>query len=362
MKRACWGVIFLVLLLFICYCVLYIVMNHESVKYSVYGGCIDSSVYVPNNAQNQSSFWLGSYEGQLYIYPHCNHSSKKTEYNGWLCALTAEGIIKISKLGYNSQAQIVGYDDGFLYYWSYNVSGDDSLYCYDIESNEEIMLVTKEKNLSDASIVAEDGSFYIPIYDTNDQQAFIHVLEGKVISITNEQMQYSSGKLKCYTKVSDQSYVERVIVSDENNMDYEIELDIARSRMVFPCSQGILVHNMGHSQLLYLIRSIDDVVCLFEIPCMSSVSAVTVVGDYAYLSVKRYKGYDGILLQRYENDGMEGTYQIDLVSHSVQKVNENIYSGLYYFGGDHIFATDEYCNIEVFDMSGEVVDVILEVN
>lgn len=361
MKRACLGVVFLVLLLPICYCV-YRTMNRDSVKYSVYSGRLDSSVYVPNNAQNQSSVWLGSYAGQLYIYPQCKYSSKATKYNEWLCALTAEGIVKVSKLGHNSQVQIVGYDDGFLYYWSCDGAGDDSLYCYDIESSEEILLAAKERMLPDVSITAEDGSFYIPIYDTADQQAFLHVLEGKVISITNEQMHYSSGKLNCYTTTSEQRYIQRVVVLDENNTEYEIKLDTARSKTVLPCSQGILVHNMGHSQLLYLVRSIDDVVCLFEIPCMSSVSAVTIVGDYAFLSVKRYKGYDGILLQRYENDDLEGTYRISLVSHSVQKVSENIYSGLYYFGGDHIFATDEYCNIDVLDLSGEVVDAILTVN
>ena len=41
-------------------------------------------------------------------------------------------------------------------------------------------------------------------------------------------------------------------------------------------------------------------------------------------------------------------------------MSDSIFSGLYYFGGEHIFATDEHCNITVLDLEGNVVQKVLE--
>ena len=98
-----------------------------------------------------------------------------------------------------------------------------------------------------------------------------------------------------------------------------------------------------------------------DMPCEFSHSAATVVGDDAFLSVKRYQGYKyNILPQRYENDEIEGTCRINLATQTTEKVSDSIFSGLYYFGGEHIFATDEHCNITVLDLEGNVVQMVLE--
>ena len=51
---------------------------------------------------------------------------------------------------------------------------------------------------------------------------------------------------------------------------------------------------------------------------------------------------------------------IALATQTTEKVSDSIFSGLYYFGGEHIFATDEHCNITVLDLEGNVVQKVLE--
>ena len=62
----------------------------------------------------------------------------------------------------------------------------------------------------------------------------------------------------------------------------------------------------------------------------------------------------------FEKDTAEGTYRIDLTDFSVVKVSDQIYNGLYYFGGDCLYTCDEYCNIYVLDMQGNILNTVLE--
>lgn len=220
------------------------------------------------------------------------------------------------------------------------------------------MIAAANSSLSYAVVFAEDGSLYIP---SDSPQDFVRVRDGKLVAYTDEQARYSSGELSYYLRKQDSAGAVELIVSDANIQEQKIELPYMRNRSVFPCSQGILVHDDRFSKLLYLVRSADEVVCVFNVPCEFSHSAATVVGDDAFLSVKRYQGYKyNILPQRYENDEIEGTYRINLATQTTEKVSDSIFSGLYYFGGEHIFATDEHCNITVLDLEGNVVQKVLE--
>lgn len=330
----------------------------KTVSYHPYAGKLESNLYIPNNFQQEATIWLGVCKGQLYIWPRCSRTSSETEYNGWLCALTPEGIVKIKKLDRfsNQHEKIAGFDGRFLYYW--HVS-DNELYSYDIETDQEEMIAAANSSLSYAVVFAEDGSLYIP---SDSPQDFVRVRDGKLVAYTDEQAQYSSGELSYYLRKQDSGGSVELIVSDANVQEQKIELPYMRNRSVFACSQGILVHDDRFSKLLYLVRSADELDCLFDVPCEYSHSAVTIVGDYTFLSVKRYQGYKyNILPQRYVNDEIEGTYRINLATQTTEKVSDSIFSGLYYFGGEHIFATDEECNVTVLDLEGNVVQKLLEV-
>ena len=344
------------MVLFICS---YMLLKNSPVDYQPYTGLLGDTNHLANHFQFQSDVWIGTYKGKLYLLPQCQHSTKMTKYDGWLCLLETDGIKKLSKLGNGSSVQVVGVDDRFLYYW---VKGDsaDKLYCYNMDSQTETLLYSGGAYWFETTIAAENGSFYIPVvsHDNSEESQFIHVLNGAVATATDEQMTYNNGDLRYYLAVKGPKAIEQVFVSDAFNPEREISFEAAKTRVALPSKQGFIIHNEGNSHLLYHVRSYEEVACLFEIPCMSSVSAVTVVDDYAYLSVKRYQGYNGILLEQYENDDKEGTYRISLTDYTIEKVHDGIYNGFFYFGGDHLFATDEYCNVTILDLQGHVVDTL----
>ena len=87
------ALLFLVLLLIGIACT-----QSRTFSYQPYEGELEDGQYVPNNFQQEAAIWLGVNNGQLYIWPRCSRSTSETEYNGWLCALTPEGIVKIRKL------------------------------------------------------------------------------------------------------------------------------------------------------------------------------------------------------------------------------------------------------------------------
>ena len=87
------ALLFLVLLLIDIACT-----QSRTFSYQPYEGELEDGQHVPNNFQQEAAIWLGVYKGQLYIWPRCSRSTSETEYNGWLCALTPEGIVKIKNL------------------------------------------------------------------------------------------------------------------------------------------------------------------------------------------------------------------------------------------------------------------------
>ena len=92
---------------------------------------------------------------------------------------------------------------------------------------------------------------------------------------------------------------------------------------------------------------------------MTCDTAVDVVGDDVYLSLKRYEGYSesGKLLRRYENDTLEGTWRISLTDFSAVKISDTIYNGLYCFG-DVLLACDESCSVYRLQPDGSTQPLI----
>ena len=87
---------------------------------------------------------------------------------------------------------------------------------------------------------------------------------------------------------------------------------------------------------------------------------MTVINNSIYLSFKRYEkfGKGNILLQRYENDQIEGTYRISLDDLSVEKISDRIFSGMFHFDQTTIWACDELKNIYQLDLDGNIEQVI----
>ena len=113
--------------------------------------------------------------------------------------------------------------------------------------------------------------------------------------------------------------------------------------------------------MLYNVNDNQSISLLFELPCLSSSSAVAVVNEDIYLSVKRYEKFGSLGMLRFENDTAEGTYKISQADFLPVKISDSIYNGLYFFGGESLYACDEFCNIYRLDLQGNVIDTVLKV-
>ena len=82
------------------------------------------------------------------------------------------------------------------------------------------------------------------------------------------------------------------------------------------------------------------------------------------MSLLRYEKLGPLALGgvRYEDDQVEGTYRVNLDDFSVRKISNEIYNGLYYFGGDCLYACDQNCNIYRLGLDGNVLETLFQVN
>ena len=121
-----------------------------------------------------------------------------------------------------------------------------------------------------------------------------------------------------------------------------------------------MVHNEGQDGLLYFIDEESGAVReLFYVQCMASDSAVNTYGNYAFLSFTRWEKWGDFGMLRFENDTLEGTYRIDICTGETVKISDRIYSGLYIFGDNAIYAVDRQNQIFLLDFDGNVQRKIL---
>ena len=320
-----------------------------------------------NNIQTQANVWMGSYQEELYFYPHCNYEARKSIYDRWLCVLRNQQVLKLCKIG-DGKAQVIGSSNGFIYYAVYSTGSNDKLYCYDIANEKETVLYTGNlafkygASLYTASFMT-DGTLSVPIFPEESDKApqYLRIIRGEVVDVINQPENYSHNQ-HTYTIVRDASAPsDHIKVTDATGNTVEYPLAAAVSRAFIPTSKGCLIHNEGYSAMLYNVDDSQSISLLFELPCLSSSSAVAVVNGDLYLSVKRYEKFGSLGMLRFENDTAEGTYKISQTDCSPVKISDNIYNGLYFFGGESIYACDEFCNIYRLDLQGNVLDTVLKV-
>lgn len=323
----------------------------------------DAFLYA-NQLQFEASVWMGAYRQELYFFPHCNYRARRTAYDEWLCVFRDGGVQKLCKLGNGGHVNILGLSKGFLYYWKYaDDNREDMLYCYDLEQSKEEALFIGEGDYQHTTFFAQDGSLGIAYFpdDAEDVPEFLWVKDGKLCGTSIQGGEYPLGQYRYAIAANRQDLQERIFVTDVFGEKKEISLGYATRRALFPLENGFLIHNEGGCAILYHIDASNRLKQLFRVSCLASHSAVTVVGDNAFLSLKRYEKFGELGMLRFENDTIEGTYRIDLKDLSMTKISDEIYNGLYFFGGDCLYACDENCSISMLDMQGKELYPLFEV-
>lgn len=319
-----------------------------------------------NNRQRKATVWLGCYDNQLYYYGDRRSSILKTKYYGSLCVFRGNELAEIFPLSRGKGTIMIwGLVDNYLYYL--DTPRDDfkrqKLYCYDLESNEEVLLYTGHIYASNSQYFDQDGSVYFPLFPENGKTAqFVHVSGRTVLGIEPLTGGYALGGSMYYVvqEYSD-AQVARVLKADPDDPAQfdEIPLDGAYRRWILPYDGGLLVHNERQNSLLYQIHEDGSITNLFSIPCMASESAVNVHGTDVYLSVLRYEKYGELGMLRYENDTMEGTYRISLIDGSAEKINDMCFDGIFNFDDTCFYCSDKQGNVYKMEFDGIVSPVLL---
>ena len=325
---------------------------------------LSNQINPANNQQYNARVWLKAYQGELYFYTH-NDYSKHTPYDHWLCKLSDKKIIKIKVLGHGNDIRIVGANENFLYYWTLNTQkdGGDILYSYSFFNNEENELYTGKANYLRAATYFDSNKMVsVPLRANNDEKTmYINIADSEVLSISPITAGYNIGGVEYFVDANYGLSTEKIISKTMDGLENDILLGNARFRSIIPVSEGLIIHNAGMNDLLYYINDANDICELFRIECMASVSAVTVWKSNVYISLKRYEklGNSKLGMVRYENDQEEGTYQVDLRTRKVTKLNNYIFNGLYNLDETCIYACDESANIYIMNQEGSIIDTII---
>lgn len=304
---------------------------------------IETGHHPANNKQYSSFVDLGVYNHNLYAFVFWD-----------------EALYVLRSDGFDRQATVEGFSYGIgnsgFYYSAETDSGDSMVFHMDPSTGESIYLCPKKPLDMRDVYYSEDSVFYYPA--DKEKNAYYPIV-GKNIGDPVDACESFQLNGRTYM-LQDGFNDNHVVYYDQSGQVHSLEEDIPWGfKSLIPCDQGLLVHNEEQGDLLYLIeKESGEVIELFTVECMTSISAVNVHGDYAYLSFKRYEKHGEIGMLSYENDTLEGTYRISLTDYSVEKISDDIYNGLFIFDDTGIYATNKDDEIYKLDFDGNIIEEI----
>lgn len=161
---------------------------------------------------------------------------------------------------------------------------------------------------------------------------------------------------------------EEIVCYDSEGNRSVLNLPYGEWRTMFPCEKGLLIHNYGQKNPLYIVEEDGELVELFPVEGCNIETAVNTWKNYVYISIMRYEEFSTDLSKGvgikggyvpYENDTFVGTYRICLDDYSAEKISDEIYSELYIFDGTGIYAAKENGETVKLDFNGKVIDILI---
>ena len=317
----------------------------------------NEGIHLANQKQFNASVLLFSFDDMLYFVPHSGTVLDQSSYDCCLSVFSDATAKKLFSIGRNRYGKIVilGSSSHYLYYY---ICGDsqsnDLLYCYDIAKQHKSLLYSGHIYSWYHFYSTNNGELFIKLreYSADRQPQFLHIMNDRLIDIVSSIETYRIGNETYWLQDG------TVYRQDQDSITTEL-IGITRNAsryVMIPCEQGLLIHCFDSEEdILYLIDTNGNLHEIFKAECLRAYSAVTVCGDYAYLSLRRYKEFGEIGMRRFENDTVEGLYRISLNSYCSEKISDKIFDGLYNFDDTCLWACDNNCNIFQLDLDGTVL-------
>ena len=306
-----------------------------------------------NNYQFGSGYWFAIAEDKIYRFgPSLDNSMKaiyRLENDKFLPVSTDDDELFINYLP-------IGTSGNWFYFWRQDkqdpLSGESELCCFSF--SEMKVFETKvfvQKGERSTTFFSPDGSLYISISGPDDR--FFVLRNGSSEEIKSVQDVYSLGEKQYELRhcFGEPSQLFEVFLGTETS----IELPWAGERYLLPVEDGLILGNLGGEHLLYLISPSGEIKELFSIPCMSSETAITVYGDYVFLSVERWETNGSLGMLHFENDQLQGSYRINWKTGETIRFTDDLYKGLFILYEDYIIGSDEHGQIVLMDHEFQVL-------
>lgn len=266
--------------------------------------------------------------------------------------------------------QTAGFGNGFLYIERHPEKDSETSYprkaeliCYDLSTGAETTLLTTEDAPYLKTAFDEAGNFCISTREmsANGEHRYQTVDGDILLDEMTTQPDPRSGDvfqvLRDYNSITNMlsgSHLEQVLESVE-------ALGIKGICVLYPCAHGWMLFQNGSNVPLWLVAADGTVSPILEVECMHLSSSFNLEGTHAWLSFQRYEKWDdtGYYLQRYENDNLSGTYQINLSDLSITKISDVSYCGIFLFGDDSIITVDQKNGVYQLDKDGTVRNVLI---
>ena len=296
---------------------------------------------------------LGESDGKLYF--SMAFSSKQVVHRYYLSVFKNRSVKRVFK-PYDD----MGIANGYFYYREVEEENyKSSIYSYNLNT-KETTLILENVDYRDYFFSSE-GFLYINC--SRGETTYLEIDGDHITGVTVDHgEEFLIGDTVYYLKSFKYGERNMQLYRREPGGEKEIVEGLSYGRkLISPCKNGLLVHLYEEDDILYHIDEAGNVTKLFSIESTFIDSSFNVYGDYAYVSVIRYRGFgnSGIGLARYENDELEGTYRINLDTFEVEKISDGIYQALYIFDSTGIYAADYSENIYKLDFDGNVIDKLL---
>ena len=353
----------------ICVCLLLQLLSGCGWITSIWESAQETSVYITNepiiigevlnnplnSKQYDTEVFMTTVDGKLYFRSPYHYANPFSSH----ISVFADGSIESLYPAYWTAFCTVG---PYIYYY---MSAEDpytvDVYCFNVQSGEEQYLLSS-RHENGARLRAwecyfeEDGILYILKDDV--EYMYYPVVGTTVGEPTEKQSEYRYGSMNYVYQTLSKP---QLTGYDQNgNAIHYHELIPKGVMSVIPCESGLLIHNLWYGNLLYfVVGETGELITLFEYPCDHSYSALNAYGDYAYFSVLRFRDYD-LFAAWFPGDDKYGTYRINLNTLEMEKINDNVYRGLYIFDDTGIYACDQRGCIYKLDFDGNVIMTLLE--
>ncbi len=282
--------------------------------------------------QPRANCWIGAYDGAIYF---CDTKSQQCV----LKRVTSNGTDIISDLGKgNVVTHVYGMNDQWLYYRTYNKKAPDEssvdICCFDLENELEYCVYTanlKEyvPRIDHSMLHGDSGNVYIPLCQKPYYlgSSYLRVNGSQAFEITKWPTDIGSIRDHVFHLLADYTLSTSYHIKDINDDSYVSFLFSGQNKLILCCQY----FSKYSSKLEILYGSGTEFSSIFSVECFDSKTAITLSENNLFISILRFQGWapDMKSYARFENDQMEGTYRINLVSGETEKISDLIFNGLF---------------------------------